>query len=96
MLHSQLNAYKEDEQSLNPILYQDVLKHHPEYDSYGKPSWKLKAGESSKPWIDDYVPMPNTYLNMAEAAKGAEPIDPKQYVQDVKSTSLSSNDSARG
>ncbi len=71
-------------------------KHHPEYDSYGKPSWKLKAGESSKPWIDDYVPMPNTYLNMAEAAKGAEPIDPKQYVQDVKSTSLSSNDSARG
>jgi len=71
-------------------------EHHPEYDSYGKPSWKLKAGESSKPWIDDYVPMPNTYLNMAEAAKGAEPIDPKQYVQDVKSTSLSSNDSARG
>ena len=71
-------------------------EHHPEYGHYPKPSWKLKSGETGKKWIDDYVPMPNSYLNMSEAAKGAEPIDPKQYVADVKSTSLSSNDSARG
>ena len=74
-------------------------EHHPEYDSYGKPSWKLKAGESSKPWIDDYVPMPNTYLNMGEAAKGAEPVNTKTYMRDKLASryaDLSSNDSARG
>ena len=74
-------------------------KYHPEYGHYPIPSYKLKAGETGKKWVDDYVPMPNTYLNLAETAKGAEPVDPKQYVQDVqnkRSTSLSSNDSARG
>ena len=74
-------------------------EHHPEYGHYPKPSWKLKAGETGKKWVDDYVPMPHTYLNFGEYAKGAEPVDPKQYVQNVqnkRSTSLSSNDSARG
>ena len=86
-------------------------KYHPDYDSYGKPSWKLKAGESSKPWIDDYVPMPKTHLQLGSVAggpPGSTPVlagqpDAYKYAQDKAAarqnknrTSLSTNDSARG
>lgn len=82
-------------------------KYHPDYDSYAKPSWKLKAGESDRPWIDNYVPMKKTHLQLGSVAggpPGSEPVlagqpDAYQYAQDkarARSTSLSSNDSARG
>ena len=98
----------------NPEFLKDVHdretkqgKYHPDYDKYPTPSWKLKAGESARPWIDDYKPRKKTHMVLAPTVGGpsdstpviADPPNPQKYAQDkanARRTSLSTNDSARG
>ena len=82
-------------------------KYHPDYDKYPTPSWKLKAGESARPWIDNYKPRKKTHLQLGSVVGGppdSTPVltgqpDAYKYAHDkaaARSTSLSTNDSARG
>ena len=82
-------------------------KYHPDYDKYPKPSWKMKAGEKQYPVIPERT---NRNLNMfPNLVSGGGPdvvnVFPEgppnayKYAHDkaaARSTSLSTNDSARG
>tara|TARA_B100000287_G_scaffold367969_1_gene364007 strand:+ start:289 stop:585 length:297 start_codon:yes stop_codon:yes gene_type:complete len=80
-------------------------KFHPEYGSYPKPSWKLEAGESDRPWESTYVPTgkSRSFLVAPVVNTGSHEYSqiPSKQNKNIamlpsETTSLSSNDSARG